>query len=319
MDKDIEDLRRLLPAPVSADLPDDRHRLLKEHLMQEFTAAPRAAARPPRRRRLVVSLVAATAVAGAVAAGAVVALRDDRGGAPAAQATGNPSAADRPRTPVALFMNDVAMAANQGAGPVGKDQFLYVKSRVAFRNGAGDRDLGLDPLHDREIWLPGDASKPAMIKENGHTEEFSAGRTAEQQFAGLPTDPQRILDKVYTDTAGRGHGREEAAFKELQSYLFEASPPSTELRTALYHAAALIPGVEKVDAVDAVGRAGVALAFHDTVDGSRSEWIFDAKTLAYLGERDVQVEAKDGRPAGAVNGTTAVLVVAVVDQAGRTA
>jgi hypothetical protein len=69
--------------------------------------------------------------------------------------------------------------------------------------------------------------------------------------------------------------------------------------------------VEKVDAVDAVGCHGVALALHDSFDGSRSEWIFDSKTFAYPGERSVQVEPKDGVKAGAILGTTAVFAVAV--------
>jgi len=42
MSNDIEELARLLPAPVEADLAPDRHRLLKEHLMQEIQDAVRA-------------------------------------------------------------------------------------------------------------------------------------------------------------------------------------------------------------------------------------------------------------------------------------
>jgi len=319
MDKDIEELSRLLPAPVSADLPADRHRLLKEHLMQEFTeTTAHATARPQRRRRLVVSLVAATAVAGAVAAGAVVALRDDPTKAPATQASHSP-AAPLPDTLVVQFVNQVVLAGKRYTATVGKDQFLYVKSRIAFRNaGGGGKDLGLDPLHDREIWLPGDTSKQAMIRENGHTDEFTVTQTNEQLFAALPTDPHRLLEKIYRDTAGAGDGPGQEAFKTIHGYLTDALPPNPEVLTALYQAAALIPGVEKVDAVDAIGRHGVALALHDPVDGSRSEWIFDAKTFRYLGEREVQVEPTDGRKAGAINGTTAVLVVAVVDKAGQT-
>jgi len=324
MDKDIEELRRLLPEPVSADLAAHRHLLLKEHLMQEFTEpSPHAvAAHSLRRRRLVASFVAATAVAGLAAVGAVAALRDDPAKAPAAQAPASSppsSARTLPSTPVGQFATQLALVAEQSGITVGNDQFLYVKSRVAFRNGEGaGKDLGLDPLHDREIWLPGDISRKAMVKENGHTEEFSVGQTNEQYFAGLPTDPHKLLDKIYKDTAGRGHGPDEAAFKQIHGYLTEALPPSSELLAALYQAAALIPGVEKVDAVDAIGRHGVALALYDKVDGSRSEWIFNPKTFAYLGERNVQVEPKDGRKAGRINSTTAVLAVAVVDKAGQT-
>jgi hypothetical protein len=323
MEKDIEELRRLLPAPVSADLRADRHLLLKEHLMQEFTEpSSRAAAHPRRRRRLVVSVVAATAVAGLAAGGAGVALRDHPAKAPSTRTQASSSlnsATVLPDTPVGLFMAQVALVAEQSGITVGKDQFLYVKSRIAFRNVEGaNKDLGLDPLHNREIWLPGDLSKKAMVKENGHTEEFSVGQTNEQRFAGLPTDPHKLLEKIYRDTAGTGHGPAEVAFDQIHGYLSEALPPTPEMLAALYQAAALIPGVEKVDAVDAIGRHGVALALVDKFDGSRSEWIFNSKTFAYLGERNVQVKPKDGRKAGEINSTTAVLAVAVVDQAGQT-
>jgi hypothetical protein len=318
MNKDIEELRGLLPAPVSADLAADRHLLLKEHLMQEITEPSSRATAPPRRpRRLAVSLVAATAVAAVAAVGAVTLLRDDPAKAPATQAQAQ--APVLPQTPAGVLMTRVASVARQSGITVGKDQFLYVKSRIAFRNSEGaGQDLGLDRLHDREIWLPGDLAKKAMAKEDGRTEEFSVAQTNQQQFAGLPTDPRRLLDKVYRDTAGTGHGPGEAAFKQIHGYLSEALPPSPALLAALYQAAALIPGVEKVDAVDAIGRHGVALALQDAVDGSRSEWIFDAKTFAYLGERNVQVEPKEGRQAGAINSSTAVLAVAVVDEAGQT-
>lgn len=41
MSEDIQELARLLPAPVEADLAPDRHRLLKEHMMQEIQKAER--------------------------------------------------------------------------------------------------------------------------------------------------------------------------------------------------------------------------------------------------------------------------------------
>src|SRR4051812_30300060 len=109
MDEHIEELRRLLPAPMSADLEADRHLLLKEHLMQAFTQPSSPAAAQPRRRRLVVSLAAATAVAALAAVGAVVALRDDPAQAPAQTQASSPAVvAD---TPVGQFMNQVALVA----------------------------------------------------------------------------------------------------------------------------------------------------------------------------------------------------------------
>jgi len=61
------------------------------------------------------------------------------------------------------------------------------------------------------------------------------------------------------------------------------APPAVS--AALYRAAALIPGVTVVQHVkDAIGRPGVAVAF--AFRGTTSEWIFDCKTLLWLGERE---------------------------------
>ena len=88
-----------------------------------------------------------------------------------------------------------------------------------------------------------------------------------------------------------------------------------ELTSALYRAAAKIPGVMLVDdATDAAGRHGVAIARLDETRGARSEWIFDRKTFAYLGERTVQMLDVDGVKAGTVIGRTTVTQRAVVDE-----
>jgi len=64
------------------------------------------------------------------------------------------------------------------------------------------------------------------------------------------------------------------------------------------------------DAVDALGRHGVAVARLDETSGEREEWIFDKKSHVYLGERNVQVRQLKGEAAlikpGTVNFTTAI-------------
>jgi hypothetical protein len=49
MSDDIEELARLLPAPVEADLAPDRHRLLKEHMVHEIEESVRNRRAHPRR------------------------------------------------------------------------------------------------------------------------------------------------------------------------------------------------------------------------------------------------------------------------------
>ena len=85
---------------------------------------------------------------------------------------------------------------------------------------------------------------------------------------------------------------------------------------AVYRAAAMIPGVVLVaDSVDAAGRHGVAVARTDE-SGERTEWIFEATTFEYLGERSYLVRDTVVGTAGMLTATTAVLERAVVQRRG---
>ncbi|KPI06681.1 hypothetical protein OK074_4120 [Actinobacteria bacterium OK074] len=71
------------------------------------------------------------------------------------------------------------------------------------------------------------------------------------------------------------------------------------------------------DAVDAVGRHGVAVARLDGTSGEREEWIFNTKTHVFLGEHTVQVKRNSGVDAlikpGTVTYTSAIMNRAIVD------
>lgn len=115
-----------------------------------------------------------------------------------------------------------------------------------------------------------------------------------------------------------GTSANQQAFSTIGGLLSESMPPK-ELTAALYKAAAKIPGVVQVhDAVDAAGHHGVAAARLDEVRGTRTEWIFDAKTHAYLGERTVQVHPQGGESGkikpGTIIFTSAITTKQVVDE-----
>ncbi|MFD3659579.1 hypothetical protein ACFWVF_03095 [Streptomyces sp. NPDC058659] len=94
----------------------------------------------------------------------------------------------------------------------------------------------------------------------------------------------------------------------------QLAPP--KVSAALYKASARIPGVTVVgDTVDAAGRHGVAVARVHA--GERTEWIFDKKTLDFLGERGVMVEDTAWGTSGQVTATTAVLSRGVTDKTGE--
>jgi hypothetical protein len=309
MRNDIEDINELFPAPAAGDLTADRHRLLKEHLMQEFTPAPRRA------RWKIATLIGASAVAATLALGATaVVLHNVRT---------NEVNVDLPSTPVGLFMNQVALAAETRQQPkIRPDQFIYVKSRnvsLTVQEQGGPGNEWLNPPVDRQVWLPQSGQNRMLVKENDVTETHGADVSNEAMFAGLPTDPKALLARAYreTDPAGDpGHDRDEDAFSWLFQRINETIP-TPQMLAALYRAAALIPGVEKVDdSVDFVGRHGPALAFTSRQRGLRTEWIFDPKTHAFLGEREVMIVADQVFSAGTVVGHTAILTKAIVDHAG---
>jgi hypothetical protein len=135
------DAVRLLPTPAVPDLPVDRLRLLKEHLMSEIhhpepTARPAAGTAPgtavgtapaPRRRtRRWVPIIAPLAAAAVVAA--VLTAGVDHHGRPADTARPAPSKAS------ALLENAADVVSRAPAVEVGHHQFVYVRSEVTGRD-----------------------------------------------------------------------------------------------------------------------------------------------------------------------------------------
>jgi hypothetical protein len=344
----------LLP-PVARDLPAGRHQFHKEQLMTRIhedlrTAAPATTATPaataaagasdgrpvavPRRRNpflrpAVLMPAAALALAGAVVTGVAVTGGDGDGGTsrvavgPALTTTiGKADPAGAPR-----LLDRISLAAADVSDPAPHaGQYVYIASKTADtypRTVDGKTEVVSEKLHSRQVWLSLDGRDGWLI-EPGETDgkgetlagEHPAG-AAYDTLAKLPTDPDALLRRIYRDSDAvrdKEVPRDQAAFVAIGDLLTESYPPAG-LTAALYKAAAKIPGVVAVDdAVDAVGRHGVAIAREDT-GGERTEWIFDKKTLRFLGERVVVVRQSPGDPleAGTVQSTSAITERAVVD------
>ncbi|MEU4038796.1 CU044_5270 family protein [Streptomyces collinus] len=347
---------RLLPAPTARDLPDDRLRVLKEHLMSEIrqsapaagpetaVAAPAVAPRSRRGRWVpVVAPLAAAAVAAAVLTAGV-----DHGGR---QADAAPSKASL------LLENAAAEVSRAPAVEVGHHQYVYVRSVSAGRDnplraqwtdkhGKVHREYSKTPaklsrLETLREWIPWSRSRDAAqaygdeapqrleLPGPGQGTVGGAGHTqsAFEDLAALPRDPDAALRAIEADLHRqmdnaentKGNRRPSVNMPWLFEYLGGMLQESVDPRTtaSLYRVAARIPGTEVVpDAVDATGRHGVAI----TLDGGaadRQEWIFDRKTYAFLGFRDVTREDTVIGKAGSVIRTTAVLQRAVVDRVGE--
>jgi hypothetical protein len=212
-------------------------------------------------------------------------------------------------------------------------QFLYIKSQVSWLETSQNVDTGesrtyVQKLHPRQVWMSPDGRKGWLIEPgNDNTSEDgltldddredparpSIGAPSYDYLKTLTTDPDELLKKIYKETEGQGNGPDQQAFTTIGDLVMEQVMPA-ELASALYRAAAKIPGVVVVDdTTDAVGRHGIAIARTDETSGDRTEWIFDAETFSYLGERTVQMRDAEGIKAGTVIGHTAITERAIVD------
>jgi hypothetical protein len=321
----ITDLARLLPVGPAPDLPADRLQILKEHLMVEYRLAADNRRPTPQRRRARRPLLAALgagAVLAAVAATAVVLVLP--GGQPA------------PASPAAVeLLAKVANAvAQQPAPQVSDSEFMYIRSEVAYAVYLnGSQTPTIDPLHERQIWLPvANICDYGLVIEEGQRTSLAPSPGSGPSFSvkcgpgnldnatyrllqSLPTDPRTLLNQIYTFDHANGEGQalgsDGEAFVTIGDLIRETIvPPSTA--AALYRAAALIPGVTLIGRVTNVeGQPGIAIAWTNSQD--RYEWIFDPATLQYVGERDYDMST--GKPV--VTGNAAILQRAFVSKAGQ--
>ncbi|MEU5216678.1 CU044_5270 family protein [Streptomyces sp. NPDC020807] len=336
-----EELARLLPTPPERELSPRHQQLLKAQLLREFRqdTAPAAAAKPRFGvRRL--SIAAVPLAAGALAVTLATNGAFDGGERPgteprAATVPGQPGKATTV-TPAAVLLDRIAtVAAARPAPAVRDDQFVYVSSTVAWSSqSSDDPTFRLDTPHSRKIWLSVDGSQPGLLHERGKAvplagEVDKGGRPVNpvgnphptlnsptyRYLESLPTDPDALLKRIYDETRGMGNGPDQQAFVTIGDLLREQIAPP-KVSAALYKAAAKIPGVTVVeDSVDAAGRHGVAVARVHA--GERTEWIFDKKSLEFLGERGVMVENTAWAKKGQVTATTAVLGRGIADEAGE--
>ncbi|MED7950298.1 CU044_5270 family protein [Streptomyces sp. BE303] len=336
---DDTELRHLLPAAETPAVQPDRQRQIEEFLMSEITRTPEAAgpARPEsrNRRRLLIALPATLAAFALAATVAVTTfgnpdtapVRGDRVPASVVQVTAGDTAG------LAGAVERISLAAQSTPDLVLRPgQYVYVESTVSYLMGSLNADTGeektwVDKPHQRQIWRSADG-RTGWLTEEGKTaqggEALKSDTAARLRYPSydylntLPTDPQVLLQKIYTETAGGGNnGPDQEAFDTVLAMVREQAVPG-KLAAALYQAAARIPGVVLVDnATDAAGRAGIAIARTNTTTGSRDEMIFDRTSYTFLGERGVQVTEAFGVKPGTVTANTAVLKRVATDAPGR--
>ncbi len=231
------------------------------------------------------------------------------------------------RSAVTLLQN-IAFAAErtQPPGDVRDDQFVYIKSRVAYTSYVNGGPGKLEPVHDREIWLSVDGIRDGLLEEDKEHlrhqvlkysgdllgKPTAPSATSYRELSKLPTDPDKMLAWLY-ETVGKQVDNEQPdkdyrAFVLFGDLIRETLMPP-KVGGALYRAAAKIPGVEVVpDVQDTAGRTGIAVT-RTGADGAEEQLIFDKETYTFLGERSLD----DGEQTG----SSSVMERAVVDRAGE--
>lgn len=308
---DHQDLAELLPAPGRPVLAQDRHRVLREHLMAHLTheheiAREQAGATTPppspARRRLV--LVAAPLALAAVVGLGVVAVDSAHHGTSGTAAAG--VAADQQKA--TQLLDRIALAAASRPAVTARDgQYIYTKSRGSAA------ELGVDFSSPEELakhkglftpkayngavqqeqWDSVDGKRDGLRKgvaladpsKKMTMDMKGAGYLTFQQLQALPTDPDALLKKLSGDAKGVKPARRTEVVVENLGAIIDDATLLPDLSAAIYHAMAELPGVRVVDHVkDAAGREGVGLTFKGAPKGYA--WVFDPADLVYLGTTD---------------------------------
>ncbi|GAA1651069.1 CU044_5270 family protein [Microbacterium flavum] len=304
------------------------------------SVAPRSSRRRLRRFALgSLSAMGAAALVTGLVLTDVVGLAGWRGGADAAAAS---------------VLENASVAAIGSSDPVlAPGQYLSVRTRAAYRATVQreDRTSTFQYLADDTLFVPADRADDWVWQRGAQSvyatfgadsqavadawqaeapsDAISGGdllRAPAGAFYGarpeagfddldtLPRDPYRLLNHIYRVTLGAGPSPDTEALVFLADRLRIGDVPA-DLRSAMYRAAAMIPGVTLVDDQATLdGHRGVAIGRDEEAWGSRIEIIVDPTTGTFLGEREILLRDQDGIPAGTAASWTAV-TTSIVDQA----
>ncbi len=334
----IAELAESLPVPAERDLPAGRQETLREHLMTELRQADHSDVRRERagRQRRLVALTATAAAAVVAAAGLTLTTLS---GHHSPRAAGHHQAGQV--TAAQLLAKIAEAAARQPRLNVRDDQYMYIASEDRFSVTTvtnGGQRTALEPLHKREIWLSvSNICKPGLLRDPspGPVTKLNGGAGGSCPNRGgwndptyrflqsLPTNPHTLLNMIYAATKGAGQSPDQEAFTTIGDMLREAVAPP-DISAALYRTAALIPGVRVIrHTTDILGRSGIGVQFarrvlqspapgvpyRETFDPNGPTWIFNPRTLLWIGEND---GALHGKAMGSV-----VLKRAIVDRLGQ--
>jgi hypothetical protein len=193
--------------------------------------------------------------------------------------------------------------------------------------------LHFESADDAAAWKLNHGTKPgttSSFRVPGSRGEYYIdighdGQLTRRQVLALPSNPRALYARVVPSTKAidrfvhhatandRAQLKQlEAEYGSLKNYLawaafdaiassFEQGPMPPALRSGLFGALDLIPGVTNLGHDrDLAGRTGAAITFTDRFRHVRTELIFDPQTSALLGERQTVTRTGGGFRKGAV-------------------
>jgi hypothetical protein len=159
----------------------------------------------------------------------------------------------------------------------------------------------------------GTTTGPAVATEIGpgcDGDSGDWGQVTPRFLAGLPTDPQRLYNRMLADIGSH----DPSQVLGLAAGVLRSGQADRELRTSLYRALMLVPGLDITDGeANLAGQTGVGLGVAQGI--LRSEIVLDPATGRYLGDREVLQQRGSGvwqgLPAGTVVSSSAVTTAVV--------
>jgi hypothetical protein len=134
-------------------------------------------------------------------------------------------------------------------------------------------------------------------------------RPTPEFLAAIPTDTERLYDRLRRDTAGRGSDENLEMVVYVADALRTGLVPA-ELRAAMYRVLAKVPGIQITEQVANLdGRRGTAYGI--SAGGHRHDIIVDPASGQFIGERQIAEEGRDDLPDGTVTSSTSVTMSVV--------
>jgi hypothetical protein len=312
---ELQAFGRDLDQVISGPSPELRHRVLRE-----FAEPPgRARQRTPRFRfgwRVAITGGLAAVLAAALLIGPA---RSWWGGPPAVPARAaqilelaagaarhQPTLTVRPSQFV--FIRQLEAYAAISVSPSGRNNVTPHTAQSELWLSASGARKGVERTQPRSSPLPGHPTGPWQ------TSTLGVDRRDPAYLPGLPTSTEAMRRYLYRNSAGQ-NPPDQQAFITAGDLIRERYLRPAAL-AAVFEAVARIPGVVIVHgAVTVDGTRGIAV--QRIFGGNSYQLIFDLRTYAFIGERQVVVRGLPGIKVGTVMDFTAVLRVAIVDHAGQ--